>query len=269
MENIFGKLIYRAARALASLLIPRGVKFKAFIDVARRAWIDESVKIIKESGEESTKSMVSLMTGLDRRTMVLEQKGWPDPRPSYEQMTLSRWRKDPDYSEKLNCVRKPRELSKLEFENLCKTYGGNIPYQTILKSLEKSSCVEFEGDKIRYLRSDFIPHDQDKKIHYTSETIQNLTETICHNLSTDDINKSLRRYQQSVTSFNIPKDLLAEFKKMLSEKITEHVNDNARMMEEFEVKHNIEGKRAIKKPGTYLAGFSTFYFERQWDVDPH
>ena len=143
-------------------------------------------------GRPTNSSKVAILTGLGRREVAKQREmlAAVDQRePTYlnsATRVLSGWHQDADY---LDSDGHPRDIPAVgpppSFEDLCRRYGGDIPYSALLKELRAVGAVSRGDDAaVRALSRVYIPLQVDPaKVLRAGSVLQDIGTTVVHDLT--------------------------------------------------------------------------------------
>lgn len=135
-------------RPIALLLLKCGMTWKEFSDVSKQVFIDVATTEFGLRGRPTNVSRVAILTGIGRKEIArLRSRAAGEPaaaadRTSDATRVLSGWHQDPEY---LGEGGSPLALAERgpapSFETLFRRYGGDTPFQTLLKELKSAGSV--------------------------------------------------------------------------------------------------------------------------------
>ncbi len=139
-------------RPIALLLLKCGMTWKEFSDVSKRVYVEVASAEFGLRGRPTNVSRVSILTGVGRKEIARLRKAEADESPASLARTndatrvLSGWHQDPDYlgSDGLPLMLAERG-SAPSFETLFRRYGGDTPFQTLLKELKSAGSVAVDA----------------------------------------------------------------------------------------------------------------------------
>ena len=135
-------------RPIVHLLLRCGMTWKEFSDLSKRVFVEVATDEFGVRGRPTNVSRVSILTGIARREVARLRKAeaasdaTPGDRTSDATRVLSGWHQDPDYAGPGGA---PLALAERgpspSFETLFRRYGGDTPFQTLLKELKSAGSV--------------------------------------------------------------------------------------------------------------------------------
>ena len=139
-------------RPIAALLMKCGVTWRHFSELSKSVFVDVATEQFGIRGRPTNVSRVSILTGISRKE-VRHQRELLGSATGYSAKAndatrlLSGWHQDPHYQEASG---KPRALSERgpapSFESLFQQYGGDTPFQTLLKEMKAAGTVVLDGN---------------------------------------------------------------------------------------------------------------------------
>jgi hypothetical protein len=144
--------VYRNCRLLLrpviSLVMKCGMTWKEFTDLAKLAFVEVATEEFGIRGRQTNVSRVSILTGISRKE-IARQRGRlasadeaPSAKTNDATRLLSGWHQDPKY---LDAKGSPMPLVERgpapSFEALFQRYGGDTPFQTLLKELRAAGSI--------------------------------------------------------------------------------------------------------------------------------
>ena len=179
-------------RPIVRFLIKCGVSWREFSEVAKTAYVEVATAEFGIRGRPTNSSKVAILTGLGRREVAKQREmlAAADQRePTYlnsATRVLSGWHQDADY---LDSDGRPLDIPAVgpppSFEDLCRRYGGDIPYSALLKELRAVGAVSRGDDAaVRALSRVYIPLQVDPaKVLRAGSVLQDIGTTVVHDLT--------------------------------------------------------------------------------------
>lgn len=152
-------------RPIALLLLKCGMTWKEFSELSRQVFVDVATSEFGLRGRPTNVSRVSILTGVGRKEIArLRKTGSDAALPSVDRTSdatrvLSGWHQDPEY---LGPDGLPRALAERgpapSFETLFRRFGGDTPFQTLLKELKSAGSVAADAaGRLRAARRYHMP----------------------------------------------------------------------------------------------------------------
>jgi len=152
-------------RPIALLLLKCGMTWKEFSELAKGVFVDVATREFGIRGRPTNVSRVSILTGVGRKEVARLREASASDAPAAVTKTsdatrvLSGWHQDPEY--------RGRDLAPIalsergpapSFESLFRRYGGDTPFQTLLKELRSAGSVGTDsGGRLVALRRYHMP----------------------------------------------------------------------------------------------------------------
>ena len=178
-------------RPIVLFLLKSGITWREFSEVSKSAYVDVATAEFGIRGRPTNASRVAILTGLGRREVAKQREmleATEQREPTYlnsATRVLAGWHQDADY---LDGDGRPREIPAAgpppSFEDLCKRYGGDIPYSALLKELRAVGAVSRGDDAaIRAFSRVYIPLQLDPaKVLRAGSVLQDIGKTVVHDL---------------------------------------------------------------------------------------
>lgn len=139
-------------RPIALLLLKCGMTWKEFSELSKRVFVEVATEEFGIRGRPTNVSRVSILTGIGRKDVARLREAADDgpaagARTSDATRVLSGWHQDPAY---VGADGAPIPLAERgpapSFESLFRRYGGDTPFQTLLKELRTAGSVGAGAD---------------------------------------------------------------------------------------------------------------------------
>jgi hypothetical protein len=145
------RAIHRSCRMLlrpiAHLLLRCGMTWKEFSDLSKCVFVEVATGEFGVRGRPTNVSRVSILTGIARREVARLRKAEGAPAASGDRTSdatrlLSGWHQDAEYAGRDGTPLALAERGPYpSFETLFRRYGGDTPFQTLLKELKSAGSV--------------------------------------------------------------------------------------------------------------------------------
>ena len=142
------RLAYVVSKRLAWVLLQLGFSFGDFLADAKAAFVEAAAEHIKSRGHRASAARIAVLTGFSRAEVArIQSDAASSPRPSATQRAervMHGWFTDARYVDALG---HPRELSTNghnSFDDLVRSYSGDIPPKAILEELLSGGMVEIK-----------------------------------------------------------------------------------------------------------------------------
>jgi hypothetical protein len=259
--------VLRVLHALVRLLLRHGMALPAFVELAKRAYVDVALRDFAIPGRKPSVSRASLLTGLTRKEVqrLLESSqmsgGEPVTPHNRAARVVAGWVRDPDFHD---AEGQPRDLpaeGEASFVDLVRRYSGDVPPRAVLDELLRVGTVARADDgRIRLLERAYIPRASDAgKLAILGTDVAFLVDTIDHNLQAG----IAARFQRKVMYDNLPAEAMAEFRALAATQAQELIEH----MDAWLARHDRDANPSIRGTGRIRAGLGIFCFEEEI-IDP-
>lgn len=250
-------------RALARVLLRNGVPYGAFAEAAKRAYVQVAEQDFALGARKQTVSRIATLTGLTRKEVRrIQQGGTAAPQPDVERhhrpaRVIGGWVREARYHDQHGRPADlPMEGNARSFAALVREFSGDIPTRAMADELARIGAIKLLADgRVRLLTRAYVPRgDQAEKLAILGSDVAALIRTIDHNLTCA---AGRARFQRRVSYDNIPRDLLPELKKHLSQRSQSCLEALDRVL----VAADRDRNPAAKGAGRARAGVGIYYFE--------
>ena len=214
----------RILRPLFRVLLRNHMSFKAFMDIAKRTYVEVATSDFRIPGKKQSVSRVALLSGLTRKEVqrLLEARAANDSdageRYNRAARVVAGWVRDGDFSDSEG---NPRVLSPQDggsqnrkgFAELARRFSGDIPFRAVLDELLRVGVVEklADGD-LRLKTRAYVPESGDAdKLNILGTDVSDLVTTIDHNIQSGGADPF---FQRKVMYDNVPAEALEEFRRL-------------------------------------------------------
>lgn len=235
----------------------------AFVELAKRAYVDVALKDFTIPGRKPSVSRAALLTGLtrketqriadDREAGVASAYALPENRAA---RVVAGWVRDADFhGPDGQPLALPFEGAEPNFSTLVRRHGGDVPPRALLDELRRVGTVERqEGGSLKLLTRAYIPRASDAaKLRILAADVPYLIGTIDHNLQ--GIEPS--RFQRKVMYDNLPLEAMDEFRAISSR----HAQELIELLDHWLAQHDRDANLAVSGSGRVRAGIGVFSFE--------
>ena len=254
LQQALGAAVLKLLKPLVRVLLKHGMAYGTFAELARKAYVDEGLEYLRESGSRPTISGVSALTGLTRKEAKrLNELVWVDEAASSQRYNrairvISGWTQDEAYMDSAGePAVLPVEGDRGSFTALVRQYSGDIPASTMLSLLEKSGTVKATPAGITLLKKAYVPSTAPlEKINILGTDVAEIINTIGHNLtaSPEDL-----LFQRKVSNVLLHPEALEAFREMSNEK-------SQLLLEEYHAwlsEHEVDSAAEPDVPPRYVA----------------
>ena len=261
--------VERILQPLFRILLRNQMSFKAFTDIAKRAYVEVAASDFRIPGKKQSVSRVALLSGLTRKEVqrLLEAEHVSDAEAGERYNRAARvvagWVRDADFSDARG---NPRDLDISEgsgatFADLVRRHSGDIPYRAVLDELLRVKVAEKTGEgKIRLNSRAYVPQGADAdKINILGTDVSDLVATIDHNIHRHDVPT---RFQRKVMYDNVPAEALEEFRQLSAKQAQQLLEQ----LDKWLARHDRDTNPAVTGAGRVRTGIGVYYFEEDLDA---
>jgi Family of unknown function (DUF6502) len=264
LNEALARAVLRILNALARVLLRHGMPMPAFVDLAKRAYVDVALREFGIPGRKASASRVALLTGLTRREVqrVLDEPEDPGAAAAAQHNRAARvvagWVRDPQFHDD---QAQPAALDAEDvdrgFAALVRRYSGDVPTRAVLDELLRVGTVERTPDgRIRLLSRVYIPRTSDTaKLGILGSDVSYLIGTIDHNLESQP--DTPPRFQRKVMYDNVPVEALDEFRRLSSRQAQELIE----LLDHWLARNDRDTNPAARGSGRMRVGMGVFSFE--------
>ncbi len=249
------------------------MSFKAFLDVAKRAYIEVAASEFGIPGKKQSVSRIALLSGLTRKEVqrLLEAHTADDSdageRYNRAARVVAGWVRDKDFADDAG---HPRALTLQEgdstdrasFADLVRRFSGDIPFRAVLDELLRVGVVEKLADGAVQLKSRaYVPESGDTdKLNILGTDVSDLIGTIDHNLQHggDD-----RFFQRKVMYDNVPVEAVEEFRRLSNAQAQTLLE----RLDKWLSQHDRDTNPETSGTGRVRTGIGIYYFEENMASD--
>jgi Family of unknown function (DUF6502) len=262
-STILEGALYRTLRALARVALRHGLGVPAFVDIAKRAFVEAARDDFSLPGRKPSDSRISVLTGLTRkevgRLLAGDAQQMTDEGAQLNRAArvVAGWVRDADFRDAAgNPLPLPFDGSAASFTQLVRRYSGDVPPRAVLDELVRVGSAEREeSGLIRLLSRAYIPRvDNREKLLILGTDVADLVSTIDNNLQT---NGGTPRFQRKVMYDNLPVEAVAEFRQLSAD-------DAQSLIERMDAWLSVRDRDVnprVKGTGRVRAGMGIYYFE--------
>lgn len=256
--------VLRVLHALVRVLLRHGMPLPAFMELAKRAYVDVALREFAIPGRKPSVSRASLLTGLTRKEVqrLLDSAQLSGGEPANPHNRAARvvagWVRDPEFHDALG---RPRDLpaeGSASFADLVRRYSGDVPPRAVLDELLRVGTIERAPDGgVRLLERAYIPRASDVgKLAILGTDVAYLVETIDHNLQSGT---AAPRFQRKVMYDNLPAEAIAEFRALAAQNAQQLIEQ----LDGWLARHDRDANPAVQGDGRFRAGLGIFCFEEE------
>jgi len=239
-NSALSSALLRLMRPLARVMLRHGMAYGDFAELARKAFVDEGLAQLKDTGKRPSISAVSALTGLTRKEakrlndLAVLENG--NGRQSYNRAVrvVSGWAEDPEFHDATGA---PAVLQMdgdgPTFSTLVKKYSGDIPTVAMYTVLESSGTIATTSEGITLRQHAYIPsHTSTANLGILGTDVAELIGTIGHNLQAEPAE---RHFQRKVSNDSLNPDALDAFREFSSRKSQQLLEEYNHWLSEHEL----------------------------------
>ncbi len=230
----FLQALRQILRPIVRLMIRSGIRYDEFIDVARGAYVETTIRDVDKDSPRPTRDQVAWTTGIPRDRVDHYIDDY-EPLPPGDRIaarveteTLHRWYTDPRY---LGPTGSPMELEfdapdGISFKKLVAETDAQADAGLILDQLLRAkSVLRSEDNRIRALSRFLLwPDKGQARIHCLGTSLAHMIETLEHNINSGAAEN--KRLERTVSADRgIPDRQLPNFQEFARERTEQFLND--------------------------------------------
>ncbi len=263
-SSALNRAVLRVLRALVRVLIRHDVALPAFVDLAKRAYVDAAMTDFAIPGRKPSVSRAALLTGLTRKDVqrlvdtadgasALSADAPPDNRAA---RVVAGWVRDAAFQQDDG---EPRPLrfdgEEPSFSTLVRRYSGDMPPRAVLDELLRVGSVQRTDDGRLALQSRvYIPRASDSaKLGILATDVPYLIASIDHNLQ----GLEPARFQRKVMYDNLPVEAMDAFRALTAQ----HAQELIELLDGWLAQHDRDANPSVRGSGRVRAGVGIFSFE--------
>ena len=259
--------VERVLRPLFRILLRNHMSFKAFLDIAKRTYVDVAADEFGIPGKKQSVSRVALLSGLTRKEVqrLLEAPAADDAEAGERYNRAARvvagWVRDSEFSDadgnpKTLTLQEDASPGRASFGALVRRFSGDIPFRAVLDELLRVGVVEkVDENLIRLKTRAYVPESGDAdKLNILGTDVSDLVSTIDHNLqhgSSDPF------FQRKVMYDNVPVEALEEFRRLSGSQAQALLE----RLDKWLSQHDRDTHSGTAGTGQVRTGIGIYYFE--------
>jgi hypothetical protein len=262
LSSALTQAVVRVLHALIRVLVRHGMALPAFVELAKRAYVEVALNDFAIPGRKPSVSRAALLTGLTRKEVqrLVEGQGpgaaataLPENRAA---RVVAGWVRDADFH-RPDGEPLPLRFDGAEptFSSLVRRHSGDVPPRAVLDELLRVGTVERGDDGLlRLMARVYIPRASDAaKLGILAADVPYLIGTIDHNLQ----GLEPSRFQRKVMYDNLPTEAMEEFRALTAR----HAQELIELLDRWLAQHDRDANPAVRGHGRVRAGVSIFSFE--------
>jgi hypothetical protein len=263
VTGALNQAVLRVLHALIRVLVRHGMALPAFVELAKRAYVDVALHDFVIPGRKPSVSRAALLTGLTRKEVqrLVEghgngaegASGLPENRAA---RVVAGWVRDTDFHKgDGEPLALPFDGAEPTFSTLVRRYSGDVPPRAVLDELLRVGTVERGDDGLlRLMARVYIPRASDAaKLGILAADVPYLIGTIDHNLQ--GLEPSL--FQRKVMYDNLPTEAMDEFRTVTAR----HAQELIELLDRWLARHDRDASPGVTGTGRVRAGVGIFSFE--------
>ncbi|MGQ0430763.1 MAG: DUF6502 family protein [Gammaproteobacteria bacterium] len=256
MEANKKSLAHRTCRLLLRpiilLLLKCGVTWREFSEVAKLVYVEVATAEFGIRGRPTNVSRASILTGLSRKEITrqrarLAASVLPEPDKTNDATRLlSGWNQDPDFRDRDGQpLPLPERGPSPSFESLFGRYGGDSPFQTLLKELKAAGSVGLgdDGRLVARRRYHMPAQMSDENIRLFGTNLFDHARTLERNIAG---RKEQRRFEGYATEDRIRASAVGEFHRLVNERGQRFLEEIDAWLHQHRVKDQEPGTLPIR-----------------------
>ena len=263
INEALAQAVLRILHAVARILLRHGMPVRAFVDLAKRAYVNVALREFGIPGRKPSISRAALLTGLTRKevqriaTAPEALVGDGHAAHSRASRLVAAWVRDAEFR---SADGNPHELEidggTGSFAALVRRYGGDVPPRAMLDELERvGAVVRTAENRLRLDARVYIPRASEVgKLMILGADVSYLVNTIDHNLQES---ARMPRFQRKVMYDNVPVEAMDEFRKLTER----HAQELIELLDAWLARHDRDVNPAVRGAGRVRAGVGIFAFE--------
>ena len=257
----------RILHSVFRIVLRNNMSFKAFLDIAKRAYVEVAANEFHIPGKKQSVSRIALLSGLTRkdvqRLLAAPPANDSDAGERYNRAArvVAGWVRDKDFSDatgnpKALSLQESESPNQASFADLVRRFSGDIPFRAVLDELLRVGVVEKLGDGTVQLKTRaYVPESSDAdKLNILGADVSDLVGTIDHNLQHGSANPF---FQRKVMYDNVPVEALEEFRRLSNAQAQTLLE----RLDKWLSQHDRDTRPGTSGTGRVRTGIGIYYFE--------
>lgn len=219
LSRALNQALARLLRPLCRLMLRHGMAFGAFVDLAKRTYVDVAMTEFNLPGKKPSISRVAILSGLTRKEvqrLVAEPAGDSaegGERYNRASRVLTGWVRDPEFCGPLGLPRPLPVDGDMGFAALVHRHSGDMPVRAMLDELMRVGAVRrLDDGRVELVTRAYVPQSSaTDKLHILGTDVADLIGTIDHNLAHGDTQP---RFQRKVMYHGLPAGKAPAFRRL-------------------------------------------------------
>ena len=263
LSKALSQAVLRVLRAFVRVLMRHGLALPAFVELAKRAYVEAALNDFAIPGRKPSVSRAALLTGLTRKEVqrlveghAAGAEGEPPLPENRAARVVAGWVRDPDFRGRDG---EPLPLrfdgAEPSFSTLVRRHSGDMPPRAVLDELLRVGTVERDDNGVvRLMTRVYIPRASDAaKLGILGADVPYLIASIDHNLQ----GLEPSRFQRKVMYDNLPVEAMDEFRAVAAR----HAQELIELLDRWLADHDRDANPAVSGSGRMRAGLGVFTFE--------
>lgn len=220
-------------RPLIRMAMRYGFAYNSFNELVKRMYVEVANEELAKEGRRQTITRISVLTGINKKITrrILElpkiEHSGVDESFNRSVRVISGWLRDRNFRDKKGDPEAlPFDGTDFSFSELVKRYSGDMSPRALAEELLRVEAIEYtRHGELRLTSRGYVPGgDEVDKLKILGTDVNDLIETIDHNLLNDDENS---RFQRKVAYISFPTEHLLRFRELnseLSQNLLEQLN---------------------------------------------
>ena len=257
-------------RPLVRILLRNGVPFRAFMEHAKKVYVDVAMTELAVEGRKPSLSRASVLTGLTRKDVSRLAEADSGIDPSAEQAynraarVISGWVRDRKFHDaRGRPASLPVDGKRRSFAALVRMHSGDMPVRAVLDELLRVGAVrELRDGRIQLVTRSYIPQQGEReKLGILGTDVAALISTIGHNLTHPPDEAFL---QLKVAYDNIPEEAVEQLRR----KSGQRAHDLLHSLDRTWSRKDRDANPAVKGSGRKRLMLGIYYHEEDYDETP-
>jgi hypothetical protein len=273
LDKVLRAAVYRLLGPLVRVMLRHGMAYGSFAEIARKAYVEEGLDLLRREGRRPTISSVAAMSGLTRKEAsrlagidpVEGEAASSDQRYNRAVRVITAWALDPRFT---GDDGEPRPLpadGDDSFATLVREYSGDVTPGAMLATLESSGTVRVSDAGIELLNRAYLPtRTPGASLNILGNDVAELLTSIDHNLGAEPHD---RVFQRKVSNGSVAAEPLPAFRELSN-------RESQALLERYDAwlsDHEVPDGKTAGDPekGRYVAIGIYYYDETLREDDSH
>jgi hypothetical protein len=268
-QTVLQAAVVRLLTPLVRLLLRHGVSLGAFVDLAKRVYVELALNEFGIPGRKASVSRAAIITGMTRKEVTRVANLPPVSDASVQDRynravrVIGGWVRDAAFHDAQGRPAPlPMEGEGASFTTLVRQHSGDVPARAMRDELLRVGAVEQDREGRLVLASAaYVPaHTDADKLGILGIDVADLVTTIDHNLTHPP---DASRLQLKVSYDNLPREPLATFRGEAAAEAFKLLQRFDRQLSALDRDANPE----VQGTGRMRAGIGIYYFEEACETE--